>query len=345
MKRTGLIEQSLQKVGYILILILIPAGFIFGSIFCGRYRVLPKEVFQSIIMALGLKHDSISVESFTVVLQLRLPRAIAAAAVGSGLAASGGAYQGVFRNPLVNSGLLGVSNGAGFGAALSIVLFGTVNYTYPFAFVFGTFAVLLSYWIARIYKTVPTVMLILGGVIVSSVFSALITLLKYMADVQNELPAIVYWLMGSVSSVTYNDFWALIPIVTGILILFLYSWKMNVLSMGEKEAFTMGVNVTKCKLVIIAAATLSTAGAVCMSGVVGWVGLVIPHIARMIVGNDNRKMLPVAVSIGAAFMVLIDTVSRSLTTTEIPLGVLTAIIGAPFFIFLLKKTKGGGWKE
>lgn len=345
MKKSYWIRCGLRKSGGILLLVLIPVGFIFVSIFCGRYHVLPNEVLQSISIALGFHQSSVTRESYTVVMQLRLPRAIAAAAVGAGLSASGGAYQGVFRNPLVNSGLLGVSNGAGFGAALAIVLFGTASYTYLFAFAFGAAAVLLSYWIARIYRTVPTVMLILGGIIVSSIFSALITLLKYMADVQNELPAIVYWLMGSVSSVTYKEFWALIPISGGVVLLFLFSWKMNVLSMGEKEARTMGVDVTKCKLIIITAATLSTAGAVCISGIVGWVGLVIPHIARMIVGNDNRKMLPVAVSVGAAFMEMIDTVSRSLTTSEIPLGVLTAMIGAPFFIFLLKKTKGGGWSE
>lgn len=368
MKKTCGLKHGLRKTGKILILILIPLGVVFISLFCGRFGVTPDEVLQSLYvsatqiigkvleaifpgnlfhyMAMNQNQQLVSMESYTVVTQLRLPRAIAAAAVGAGLAASGGAYQGVFRNPLVNSSLLGVSNGAGFGAALAIIMFGAVGgYTYVFAFVFGSLAVALSYWIARIYKTVPTVMLILGGVIVSSIFSALITLLKYMADVQNELPAIVYWLMGSVASVSYKNFWALIPIAAGIMVLLLFSWKMNVLSMGEKEAYTMGVDVNKSKIIIIAAATLATAGAVCLAGVVGWVGLVIPHIARMVVGNDNRKMLPVAVSVGAAFMVLIDTVSRCITTSEIPLGVLTAIIGAPFFIFLLKKTKGGGWKE
>ena len=274
---------------------------------------------------------------------LRLPRVIAAAAVGVGLSVSGASYQGVFKNPLVNSGLLGVSSGAGFGAALAIVLFKNMESTYFLAFAFGILAVVFSYWIARIYKTVPKIMLILGGTIVSSIFSALTTLLKYLADIESELPAIVYWLMGSVSSVSYEDFWALIPIFAGMAVMFLYAWKMNVLSMGDKEARSMGVDVFKSKLVIVIAATLSTAGAVCLAGVVGWIGLVIPHMGRMIVGNDNRKLLPVSASIGAVFMVVIDTISRSISTSEIPLGVLTAIVGAPFFIVLLKKTKGGGW--
>lgn len=337
--------HKIKKVLFALILTVIPLLFIFGSVFCGRFRVYPREVFECLLQSTGIFNFEIRREAFSVVMQLRLPRAIAAAAVGAGLAVSGGAFQGVFRNPLVNSGLLGVSNGAGFGAALAIVVFGNMNFTYIFAFLFGASAVALSYWIARIYKTVPTVMLILGGTIVSSIFGALITLLKSVADVENELPAIVYWLMGSVSSVSYEDFWALIPILAGSVILLLYSWKMNVLSMGEKEARTMGINVVTGKLIIIIGATLATAGAVCLSGIVGWVGLVIPHIARMLVGNDNRKMLPVAISIGAAFMVFIDTVSRSITTSEIPLGVLTAIVGAPFFVFLLKKTRGGGWQR
>ncbi len=337
-------EHKIRKTVFILVLTAIPILFIFCSVFCGRFRVYPREVLECLLQSLGFSGFSIRREAYAVVMQLRLPRAIAAAAVGAGLAVSGGAFQGVFRNPLVNSGLLGVSNGAGFGAALAIVVFGNPGSTYVLAFVFGIVAVAFSYWIARIYKTVPTVMLILGGTIVSSIFGALITLLKSVADVENELPAIVYWLMGSVSSVSYEDFWALFPIGAGCIILLLYSWKMNVLSMGEKEARTMGVNVVSGKLLIVLAATLATAGAVCLSGIVGWIGLVIPHIARMLVGNDNRKMLPVAISVGAAFMVLIDTISRSIATTEVPLGVLTAIVGAPFFVFLLKKTKGGGWQ-
>ena len=337
-------RHRIKKILFVVILIAIPLLALCGSVFCGRFQVYPKEVVECLLQSFGLLDHEVRREAYAVVMQLRLPRTIAAAAVGAGLAVSGGAFQGVFRNPLVNSGLLGVSNGAGFGAALAIVVFGSRGSTYMLAFVFGIVAVAFSYWIARIYKTVPTVMLILGGTIVSSVFGALITLLKSVADVENELPAIVYWLMGSVSSVSYEDFWTLIPIAIGCGLLLLYSWKMNVLSMGEKEAQTMGVSVVRGKFMIILAATLATAGAVCLSGIVGWIGLVIPHIARMLVGNDNRKMLPVAISVGAAFMILIDTISRSIASTEVPLGVLTAIVGAPFFVFLLKKTKGGGWQ-
>lgn len=332
-----------NKIIFMITLLILPLAVIVLSLFIGRYAISIKEVVAVFSNLAGLYDIRVSHETFTVIVYLRLPRAIAAAFIGGGLACSGAAFQGVFRNPLVNSGLLGVSSGAAFGAALSIILFGVTYYIYGFAFLFGIIAVGASYWVAMIYRSVQTIMLILGGIIVSSLFGALLTLLKYLADVNDQLPAIVYWLMGSVAAVDYADFWALIPIVAGITVILFYGWQINVLSMGDKEARTLGVNVKQSRIVIIAAATLCTAGAVCISGTIGWVGLVIPHIGRMLVGNDNRRLLPVSISIGAAFMVAIDALSRSLSTGEIPLGILTAIIGAPFFIFLLKKTKGGGW--
>jgi iron complex transport system permease protein len=215
--------------------------------------------------------------------------------------------------------------------------------TYPFAFVFGIGAVIISYSIARIYKSAPTIMLILGGTITSSVFSSLISLMKYVADPETQLPGIVFWLMGSLSSDGWESFPALIPIAIGCVTMALMGWRINVLSMGDKEARTLGVNVSRDKAIVIAGASLATAGAVCMSGMIGWVGLVIPHIGRMIVGNDNRRLIPVSMMAGASFMMLIDLISRTLTPQEIPLGILTALVGAPFFVYLLKKTKGGGW--
>ncbi|MEG1583496.1 MAG: iron ABC transporter permease [Anaerovorax sp.] len=322
----------------------LPLIFMVGALFVGRYTVTASDVFQSLLSLFHLNSQELSSETLTVVLQLRLPRAIAGCFIGAALAASGCAFQGVFRNPLVDSGLLGVSSGAGFGAALSIILFAGQGASYLSAFSFGLLAVALSYWVARIYKTVPTVMLILGGTIVSSLFSALLSFLKYVADTESQLPTIVYWLMGSLSSIGYGDFWALIPIALGLSILLSMSWKINILSMGDKEAQTMGVDVKINKVIIIISASLATAGAVCMCGIIGWIGLVIPHMGRMLVGNDNRRLMPISMAMGGAFMVLIDTISRSITASEIPLGILTALIGAPFFIYLLKKTKGGGWK-
>lgn len=322
-------------------LVILPLLCIFLSLFCGRYTISFADVMGALFPFVG---GEVTKEVETLVVQVRLPRAIAAAGVGAALAASGAAYQGVFKNPLVNPGLLGVSSGAGFGAAAAIVFAGGGALIYPSAFTFGIVAVMLSYWIARVYKQTPTIMLILGGTIVSSVFSALISLMKYVADTETQLPSIVYWLMGSLSSVGFESLWAFVPISCGLAVLLVTSWRIDVLSMGDKEARSLGVNVGLNKAVIVSGATLATAGAVCLSGVVGWVGLVIPHIGRMIVGSDNRKLIPAAMSIGAAFLIIVDTCARCLWPSEVPLGILTALIGAPFFVYLLKKTKGGNWR-
>lgn len=325
-------------------LLLLPLPFMILSLFMGRYAVSGGEVLGSLLRLLGLDAIPVSSESYAVVTQLRLPRIIAAAFIGAGLSASGAAFQGAFHNPLISPGLLGVTSGAGFGAALAILLIPFAWGSYLLAFVFGAAAVGLSYWIACIYRTVPTIMLVLGGTVVTAIFNALLSLLKYVADPEQQLPAIVYWLMGDVSSVEYGDFWALIPIIAGLVILLLFGWRINVLSMGDKEAQAMGIPVQASKNWVILAATLATAGSVCLAGNIGWVGLVIPHISRMLVGNDNRKLLPVSMAVGAAFLVAVDTVSRTVAQSEIPLGILTSLIGAPFFIYLLKKTKGGGWR-
>ena len=327
-----------------ILLITAPLLCIFITFFVGRYSIDPQTVLKTLLYKFGLiSGNGLTNEDIAVVWQLRLPRAVLGAAVGASLAASGAAFQGVFRNPLVNAGILGVSNGAGFGAALAILLFSSAAYTYSFAFIFGALAVFLSYMIGRIYNTTPTVMLILGGVIVSAFFSALISITKYVADPYNQLPAIVFWLMGSLASVGQKQFFALIPMGIGLMIIYSVRWRINVLSMGDKEAIALGVNVSRNKLLIITGATMATAGAVCVSGVIGWVGLVIPHIGRMLVGNDNRLLVPVSISLGACFLVLMDMIARNLTGSEIPLGILTSLVGAPFFVYLLKKTKGGGW--
>lgn len=280
----------------------------------------------------------------SIVWQIRLPRAILGALVGGSLAVSGAAFQGLFRNPLVNSGILGVSSGAGFGAALAILLFSSTSYVYVFAFCFGGLAVFMSYSIGKVYNTTPTIMLVLGGVIISSIFSALISFIKYVADPYNQLPAIVFWLMGSLASPRYRDIIvAGIPMLIGITGLVALRWRINVLSMGDKEARTLGINTSLTKVIIIASATLATAGAVCISGIIGWVGLVMPHIGRMLVGNDNKVLIPASLSLGACFLILVDNLGRVISGAEIPLGILTALVGGPFFIYLLKKTKGGGW--
>jgi len=325
------------------VLLLAPVLAICLSLFVGRYAISVPEVLRAIFTGSG-GTDGASREVNTVLWQLRLPRAVAGAFVGAALAASGAAFQGVFRNPLVNSGILGVSNGAGFGAALAIVYLGGGYYNYLLAFAFGVVAVTLSYFSGRIYGSTPTVTLILGGVVVSSFFAALTSILKYIADPYTQLPAITFWFMGSLASINYSHFIAFVPITIGILMIYLSRWKINVLSMGEKEALALGVDTKLYKFVIIGGATLATAAGVCITGVIGWIGLVIPHIGRMIVGNDNTKLIPVSMSLGACFLVLMDMLARNISSSEIPIGILTSLIGTPFFVYLLKKTKGGGWR-
>ena len=352
--------MSVARRGLVaVVLAALPVACVFGALLCGRYAVGPAEVAAalasgatglaaSVLGALGLPAAPVdagaSPEALTLVLGARLPRVLAAAAVGASLAVSGAAYQGVFRNPLVNPGLLGVSNGAGFGAAVAIVALGGGAAVYPAAFLFGVAAVAASWWIARVYRSAPTIMLILGGTVVSSVFASLVSLLKYVADPETQLPSIVYWLMGSLAQVRWDHLWACVPMAAGVAVLIACAWRIDVLSMGDKEARTLGLSVGANKAVVVAGATLATAGAVCLAGVVGWVGLVIPHIGRMIVGSANRALLPASAALGASFLVVVDTASRCLWASEIPLGILTALIGAPFFVYLLKRTRAEGWR-
>ncbi|WP_459924919.1 FecCD family ABC transporter permease [Desulfatiferula olefinivorans] len=314
------------------------------SICTGRYHVPLVQVFAILGDALIHPFQTQSDIPATVVLNIRLPRAVLGALVGGALAVSGAAFQGLFKNPLVSSGILGVSSGAGFGAALSILLFHSVSATYPLALLFGIFAVFLSTMIGQIYNRTPAVMLVLGGVIVSSVFSALVSLVKYVADPFDELPNIVFWLMGSLASARGRDILlAAPPILLGVVGLYMIRFRINVLSMGSREAHTLGAHMRVTRGIVIICATLATAGAVAVAGVIGWIGLIIPHIGRMMAGNDNRILIPVSFSLGAGFLVLIDLAGRVLTGAEIPIGILTSLLGAPFFVYLLKKTKGRGW--
>lgn len=326
------------------LLIIMPLIIVFSSLFVGRYPVSMSEVVGSIWVKLTMNTGDIPGQIQSIIWDLRLPRAILGAFVGGSLAISGASFQGLFRNPLVSSGILGVSSGAGFGAALAILIFNSTAYTYLFAFAFAGLAVLLSYMIGRIYNTTPAIMLVLGGTIISSVFGALISFAKYVADPADQLPAIVFWLMGSLASSNYKDIMiAGIPMGIGIAGLIAVRWKINVLSMGDKEAHALGLNTTLYKGIVIICATLATAGAVCVSGIIGWVGLIIPHIGRMLVGNDNKALIPASLSLGACFLVIVDTLGRVVTGSELPLGILTALVGGPFFVYLLKTTKGGGW--
>ena len=319
-------------------LIVLPALFIMVSLFFGRYAIPVREVILTLF-----RPQSVSLASRVAVFQLRLPRALAAAFVGASLAVSGAAFQSVFRNPLVSSGILGVSNGAGFGACVAIVCFGGGVYTYILSFVFALAAVVLSWFAGRISRVTTTITMILGGTIVGAFFSALVSIMKFIADPYSQLPGITFWFMGSFASVGYSHLAAAVPMTAGMLLIFFSRWRLNVLSMGEREASALGLDVRRCQFLVIGGATLCTAAAVCISGTIGWVGLVIPHIGRMLIGNNNQKLVPVSISLGACFMILMDLLSRTLTGSEIPIGILCALIGTPFFVYLLKKTRGGNW--
>lgn len=322
-------------------MVIVPLALLYVSLFFGRYDVSPGDV-AHILMArlLPLAHDR-ATPAQTIVLQIRLPRAIMAMFVGGGLAISGAAYQGMFRNPLVSTDILGVTAASGFGAALALLMSSNELQMQLLSFAFGLAGVALTYLLARVYRATPGLMLVLSGVVVAAFFSALLSGAKYVADPESKLPAITYWLLGSLNGASYKGL-AMIapPIGVGSIGLLLMSWRLNVLTMGDEEARSLGLRTEWLKGGIILCTTLITAASVSVCGMVGWVGLVIPHVGRMLVGPDHRLLLPASLSVGAAYLMLIDDIARTATVGEIPLGILTAIVGAPFFGYLLRKTRG-----
>ena len=278
-----------------------------------------------------------------VVMQIRLPRVLLAFLIGGGLSISGASFQGMFANPLVSADILGVAAGAGFGASLGILLFGNSFAAQILALLFGLLAIVFTYAIGGVGKNLPVFMLVLAGVVTSALFQALISLTKFVADPEEKLPAITYWLMGSLGTATYKDLYVAGPLILiGVFILLAVRWRINLLTLPEDEAKSLGIATTRLKWLVIFGATLVTAASVAIAGIVGWVGLIIPHIARMIVGNNNEKVLPMSIALGGAYLMFIDNIARTLTAAEIPLSILTAIVGAPFFAYLLRRT-GGGW--
>lgn len=335
-------------VSVFVLLSLVTVGVGFASLFVGRYDLGPLEVLRMLIAQVWPMPQTWSDAAQTVVINIRFPRVVLAAFVGAGLAISGSAFQGLFRNPLVSPDILGVTSGAGFGAALAILLSGNNLVIQVMAIAFGLISVMLTYLLSRVYRTTPTLMLVLSGIVVGSIFSALISLAKYVADPNGKLPAITFWLMGSLNSATMTQVVFAVPIMTvGIAGLLLIRWRINVMALGDEEARSLGVRTETFKLLVIICATIVTAAAVSVSGVIGWVGLVIPHVGRMIVGPDHRRLLPVSLVLGATYLIVIDDIARSAIAGEIPLGILTAIVGAPFFAYLLRRTLGGAskWKE
>ncbi len=331
-----------RQAGISFLLVLLPLLIFLVSFIIGRYPVSLPMVVKILASKFVPFEPTWTQVAENVIFQVRFPRIIAAMLIGAGLSVAGAAFQGIFRNPLVSPYLLGVASGAGFGAALAILLSDSILVTQCSALFFGILAVGCTYGISSVYKNAPTLVLVLSGVIVGSFFSSLISLIKYVADPYEKLPAIVFWLMGSLANVNVNALIVIGPvIIISIVILALLSWRMNILSMGDEEAQAFGVNTKRERAGIILLCTLITALSVCIAGIIGWVGLVIPHIARLLVGPDYRKLIPTSISIGACYLLVIDDVARSISLLEIPLGILTALIGAPFFAYLIMKNKVG----
>lgn len=327
-------------------IIIITSGIVLGifllSLHLGRYQIASADLWQ-LILHPGQQVDNPDANVF---FYIRLPRILVAILVGAALSAAGALFQGLFRNPLVSPDILGVSSGCCVGAALGILLCAQSSYLMQIlAFVFGIIAMLFAYGIAKAARGEAIIMLVLAGMVVSGFFSAVLSFLKYIADPYEQLPTIVFWIMGGFYRSNWDMVINLFVIVAPcLLILIMLSWKVNVLSLGDEEAASLGINVRWFRFVLISLATMMVAGSVSVSGTISWVGLVMPHIARMLVGADHRLSIPASMLVGSGFVLLMDDLARTFTTAEIPISIMTAAVGAPFFAYLLIRGKGKAWR-
>jgi len=309
-------------------------GLCLLSLSWGRYTIPPSDVIGTLL------NNSQNEIQHNIIFNLRLPRILATILVGAALAVAGTTYQGIFRNPLVSPDILGVSNGACIGAAIAILMGAGMLGVQTFAFAGGLIAVLLTMNLPRLIQRDSTIVLVLSGIIVSGFMMASLGLIKYLADPETQLADIVYWQLGSLTKSNYDNLMILAPIIVlATVVLLAMRWRINVLSLGDREAKLIGANIRFERGMMVCAATLLTASAVCLSGTIGWLGLVIPHLARLFIGDNNVKSLPMAALIGAIFLLMVDTLARNLYVQEIPLGILTGFIGAPFFAWVLIKQK------
>jgi iron complex transport system permease protein len=331
----------MKGVSLILICIAVLAGVSVLSLGIGRYPVSPLAILSWLLTG-----QSADANLPVVLLNIRLPRLVAAIAAGGALSLAGAAYQGLFRNPMVSPDILGVSSGSGFGAALGILFSLPVAAVQTISFAGGISAVLAAVLVSRaIGRSSDSVLvLVLSGIVISSLFGALLSLLKYIADPLDKLPAITYWLMGSFADIRTGELGTAVAMVlAGAIPLLLVSWRLNVLSFGEEEARSLGLHTERMRIAVILCATLVTASMISICGIIGWVGLVVPHISRFLGGANHRRLMPVSFLVGAALMVAVDTVARSAASVEIPVGIITAVLGAPFFIWIMKRSTVRAW--
>jgi iron complex transport system permease protein len=330
------LEGNKKKIFYLLLIIL-P---IFLAVYCigqGRYPMTLHDVVVTLFSPLTDAQTDEKI--FRTIFNMRLPRIILAMGAGAGLACAGASFQSLFANPLATPDTLGVTAGASVGAIIALLSDQNLIGVQFIALVFGVSTVLLTTFVSKVRGKSSITMLVLAGVIISSLMSSVISILKYTADPYDDLPTITYWLMGSLAGASYSSLVLGLPlIIISVIVIFILRWRLNILSLSDDEAKSSGLNVKQIRMILIAASTMITASCVSMCGQVSWVGLLVPHIARMFCGNDNRMVIPASISFGMMFMLIIDTVSRTLWASEIPISVLTSIIGAPFFIALLRKT-------
>ncbi len=300
----------------------------------GQYHIALQDVWQAV---LHIAVDNPRTDAETVLWNIRLPRIFTAIIVGAALSVAGATYQGMFKNPLVSPDILGVTAGAGLGAVTAIYFGGSLFTIQVVAFLGGLLAVFLVYLISRTAPHhSPTLALVLAGIAIASLLSAGISLLKILSDPYSQLTTITFWLMGGLNMATLNDLALVAPLICASLIpLILLRWRMNLLSLDDEEAETLGINTKRTRLIFILSATLMTSAAVSITGIIGWVGLIIPHIARLWIGADFRRLLPTSLFIGATFLLLTDTIARSIFSIEVPLGIITSLVGAPLFLSLL----------
>ena len=334
--RTGTSGYPLVLAGVVVLTCVVFSA----SISTGLYHVPLGNVIKIIFAEIfPIEHDWSSVEGIAVV-AVRLPRTLAALLIGSALSLAGAAYQSMFKNPMVSPDILGVSSGATVGAAMAILFSANILWIEIGAFTGGIAAVSLTMFIPRLIRSNSIIILVLAGIIVGGLSSSIMSIIRMVADPSTTLAEIVYWTMGSLARVKMKELAVVGPIIVICLaILLLFRYRLNVLSLGDNEARSLGIHIGRTRMVVITASTLLTACSVSIAGTIGWVGLVIPHISRMITGPDNKKMLPVAMFVGGIFMMIIDLLARTLAASDIPISVLTGIIGAPFFLFILMKQR------
>lgn len=332
--RSGGVFDDRRKALTVAFMLVVLVATMLVAISVGAYRVPIPDVVRVLASRAGLGIETVAVYD-TVVWDIRLTRIVLGMAVGAALATSGAVYQGVFRNPLVEPYILGVSSGAAFGAGLS-VMFDFALSMQALAFIFGMVAVFATYSLSRVRGQTPTVTLVLAGVVIGSMFSAMFAIFQY-AGTDEQLRRLVFWILGGLHRATWSEVAIVAPLVVfGFAVIWAHSWKLNVLTLGEEEAAALGIRTERVKRILIVAATAITAFVVSVSGIIAWVGLMIPHAARLLIGPDHRWLLPLGAIMGAAFVIVCDTLARTVTTGEVPIGIITSVLGAPYLIYLLR---------